>query len=159
MAARISPQRTGKRIRASTGKILCIIYHERTPSSVLDVLSQTPASSWQHDFFERETMTMATTTTFQAEKGNETSEFFKAFFGAFGLSYLSTRRRGKLSTSKRRVGKKDRTFGFYELPCVYVKAMQISCLTNLLRLSRSTLDGRPIFRQCGGEWSDDNTID
>ena len=69
MAARISPQRTGKRIRASAGEILCIIHHKGTPSRVQDVPFQMPAhsrvslsqlagifgsdratSSWQHDF-------------------------------------------------------------------------------------------------------------
>ena len=45
MAARISPQRTGKRIRASAGEILCIIHRKGTPSRVQDVPSQMPARS------------------------------------------------------------------------------------------------------------------
>ena len=63
---------------------------------------------------EREMKMMAKTTTFREERGN--SEL--AFLEAFGLSYLSTRRRGNYMHHRGKNERKDRTFGFYELPCV-----------------------------------------
>ena len=141
-----------------------IIYHERTPSRVLDVLSQTPVRPRRHgnttfalpllsqNLLSGGTKMMATTTTTsRAEKEVKTLVTF-GIFEAFGLSCLSTRRRGNYMDHRGENERKVWTFGFYDSPCVV--NMRGRCKIDLghsfRRLRRSTLYRRPIFKNMEG---------
>ena len=141
-----------------------IIYHERTPSRVLDVQSQTPVRPRRHgnttfappplnqDLLIGGTKMMATTTTTsRAENGTKTLVTF--IFRSFRPLSLSTRRRGNYNHKRR----EERKIG-HSVLSNFLGDADIDVLRQFCRLNRSTLDRRPIFRQYGGEWSDGNAI-